>query len=219
VELLPPGTPPGARLPLVIAIHGRGGTPLRFGQFVQNLAAGARIVALKAPDAWGEGFSWFEVPVAPAMAKADDDRAFTGFIQRRLSELRPLVTQVARARPHCGEPILVGFSQGGALVLGLAVTAPADFKARYFEVAGALPESFPFAARLPDLVGFHGTADQAVPYASAMATFRRVPKDVTWTLYAYEGAGHDPSRELRQDLGDELRQAYQRACAPPAPGR
>lgn len=219
VELLPPGAAPDARLPLVIAIHGRGGNPLRFGQLVQNCAKEARIVGLRAPDPWGEGFSWFDVPIAPALAKEDDDKAFTELILRRVGELRAAIRQVAKARPHCGDPILVGFSQGGALVLGLAATAPADFKARYLEIAGALPASFPFGDHLPDLIGFHGTADQLVPYALAEATFRRAPKDVTWTLYAYDGAGHDPPRELRQDLGDELRQAYQRACAPAAPRR
>ncbi|HEY8211365.1 MAG TPA: alpha/beta fold hydrolase [Myxococcaceae bacterium] len=217
VELLPSGTPPEARLPLVIAIHGRGGNPERFGRLVQNCAAGARIVGLRAPDRWGEGYSWLESPIADTGDSPEADRAFTALLQRRVAELRAAIAQVVQARPHCGDPILVGYSQGGALVLGLAATAPADLKAQYFEIAGALPASFPLGEHLPNLIGFQGTADQSVPYAMAEATFRRVPRSVTWTLYAYDGAGHDPPRELRADLGDELRQAYQRACPPPKP--
>ncbi|HZN95576.1 MAG TPA: hypothetical protein VFB81_22845 [Myxococcales bacterium] len=223
VELLPPGAKPDARLPLLIAIHGRGGNPLRFAQFVQNSAPGARIVALRAPEPWGEGFSWLETPRASNLstALAEDDRALNDLILRRVSEIRAAIAQIDRARPHCGDPILVGFSQGGTLVLGLAATAPRGFKAQYLEIAGALPPSFPVGQNLPDLVGFHGTADQAVPFVLAEATFRRVPKTITWTLYAYDGAGHDPPRELRQDLGEELRQAFQRACPlpPDAPRR
>jgi len=215
VELLPPGSAPDAKLPLVIAIHGRGGNPERFGRLVQNCAAGARIVGLRAPERWGEGYSWLESPIALAEDSPESDRAFTDLLQRRIAEIRLAMAQVVQARPHCGDPIIVGYSQGGALVLGLAATAPADFKAQYFEIAGALPASFPLGEHLPNLIGFQGTADQSVPYSMAEATFRRVPKSVTWTLYAYQGAGHDQPRELRADLGDELRQAYQRACPPP----
>ncbi|HYV47707.1 MAG TPA: alpha/beta fold hydrolase [Myxococcaceae bacterium] len=215
VELLPAGTAPDAKLPVVIAIHGRGGNPERFGKLVQNCAAGARIVGLRAPDRWGEGFSWLEMPIASAGDSPESDRAFTALLQKRVVEIRAAIAQIVKARPHCGDPILVGFSQGGALVLALAASAPADFKAQYLEIAGALPASFPLGPNLPDLIGFQGTADQSVPYAEATATFQRVPKSVTWTLYAYEGAGHDPPRELRKDLGDELRQAYQRACPKP----
>jgi len=216
VELLPAGAAPdAANLPLVIAIHGRGGNPERFGQLVQNCAAGARIVGLRAPDRWEEGFSWLEMPIASAAESPENDRAFTALLQKRVVELRAAIAQTVKARPHCGDPILVGYSQGGALVLALAASAPADFKAQYFEVAGALPASFPFGPNLPNLVGFQGTADRSVPYAEAVATFQRVPKTVTWSLYAYQGAGHDPPRELRSDLGDELRQAYQRACPKP----
>jgi len=223
VELLPPGAKPDARLPLIIAIHGRGATPLRFAQFVQNSANGARIVALQAPEPWGDGFSWLETRKASNLSTAlvDEDRALNDLILRRVSEIRAAIAQIDRARPHCGDPILVGYSQGGALVLGLAATTPKGFKAQYLEIAGALPPSFPLGQNLPDLIGFHGTADQAVPFVLAEATFRRVPKNVTWTLYAYDGAPHDPPRELRQDLGEELRQAFQRACPlpPDAPRR
>lgn len=215
MELLPAGAAPDAKLPLVIAIHGRGGDPERFGKLVQNCAAGARIVGLRAPDPWDEGFSWLEMPIAAAAESPENDRAFTALLHKRVVELRAAIAQVVKARPHCGDPILVGYSQGGALVLALAASASADFKAQYFEIAGALPASFPLGLNLPDLVGFQGTADQSVPYREAVATFQRVPKTVTWSLYAYEGAGHDPPRELRSDLGDELRQAYQRACPKP----
>ncbi|HVE85311.1 MAG TPA: hypothetical protein VND93_20805 [Myxococcales bacterium] len=209
VELLPRGAAPDAKLPLIIAIHGRGGNALRFAQFIQVLGPPARIVSLQAPDRWGEGYSWLELPLASA---AGDDRELTRAIAGRAADLQPVIARIAAGRPHCGDPIIVGYSQGGAITLALAVSAPPGFKAQYFEVAGALPPSFPFSDHLPDLVGFHGTADQSVSYAEAVATFQRAPRTVTWTLFAYEGAGHDPSRELRQDLGDELQKASRRAC-------
>src|SRR3954471_18248535 len=104
VELLPPGAAPDAKLPLVIAIHGRGGNPERFGRLVQNCAAGARIVGLRAPERWGEGNTWRESPIASTSETPESDRAFTELLQRRVAKIRVAIAQVVQARPHCGDP-------------------------------------------------------------------------------------------------------------------
>lgn len=150
---------PGA--PLIVALHGTGGTP-RLMAKITGLSSRAPGFVLY-PAALGEsghedparGAAWnagrgLGCPLFPDV----DDAGF----------LRALVAQVCASggldpsRVH-----LVGLSNGGRMAYRMAVEA-SDLFASIAVVAGAWDASGPAPTRPVSTLIFHGTADQHIPY-------------------------------------------------------
>jgi polyhydroxybutyrate depolymerase len=152
---VPPGVPGARGWPLVVVLHGLGGTPaetaLMTGWSHQADAAGAVVVYPA-----GIGNSWnARFCCGTAQEQGIDD---VGFI-------RALLGAVAAAVPIDGHRIFVtGISNGGFMSYRLGC-ALADQIAAIGPVAGALlePDCAPTAP--VSVLAFHGTADQLVPYA------------------------------------------------------
>jgi polyhydroxybutyrate depolymerase len=144
--------PAGARVPLVLALHGAGGNG-RFMERYSGLTAAAhpRGVAVAYPDA--EGKFW---QLAPSGEQAHDDIAF----------IRALVDQLEATT--CVDPQRVyatGVSNGGGLTARLGCEL-SDRIAAIAPVAGTyakLPACHP--DRPVSVLEIHGTADAAVPYS------------------------------------------------------
>lgn len=163
--LLQGHAPPSA--PLIVALHGTGGTPRLMAKLTGLTARAPGLVLY--PAALGEpgredparGAAWNAGPGlgCPAFAEADD----AGF-------LRALVARLCEegaadpARVH-----LVGLSNGGRMAYRLALEA-ADRFASLAVVAGAWDGSGPAPARPVSTLIFHGTEDRHIPFEGGQGT-------------------------------------------------
>jgi phospholipase/carboxylesterase len=181
--------------PLVVAIHGRGGSPERFARVWQGFPEKAEIALPQGFARTGDGWTWFELRgysedvIAAALASADD-------------KLWPAIVELAAGR----KIIVTGFSQGGILAYVLAARH-ADAIAYAFPVAGGAPDKL-IPARGAPIYALHGTDDDVVPVTwarSAIAAFRR--QGGTAELRAFPGIGHTVTPEIREDLWAHVRAA------------
>ena len=207
IEFTTAGADAAQALPLVLALHGLGDRPENFGTWLRELPVAARVYALRAPQAWGQGFSWFQPTSRSGPADPDTlgPRAeeATGRILANLDRL------LAR-RPTRGKPVVVGFSQGGMLAFALAARSPERF-AGVFPVSGVLATSIEPAAApasAPRLLAFHGVDDARVPIALGRLSVERF-RAQGWTaeLREYSGLGHSISPDERRALLDAIASA------------
>jgi polyhydroxybutyrate depolymerase len=144
--------PGGARVPLVIALHGAGGN----GRFMERYsglttAAKPRGFAVAYPDA--EGKFW---QLAPSGEQAHDDIAF----------IRSLIDQLEATT--CVDPervYVTGVSNGGGLTARLGCEL-SERIAAIAPVAGGYAKLPPCHPDRPvSVLEIHGTADASVPYS------------------------------------------------------
>jgi polyhydroxybutyrate depolymerase len=152
---LPPRTPAGKRLPLVVALHGAGGS----GPFMQRYSgfsalADAKGFAVVYPSA---------VPPHPRWTLNDDNPAAPDdvlFIRDLLNTVEQRVC-VDRARVYAA-----GVSNGGGLTAHLACRLANRFAA-VATVAGSYASVTTCDPQRPvSVLEIHGTVDQTVPYDS-----------------------------------------------------
>jgi phospholipase/carboxylesterase len=150
------GVSASAWLPLLVALHGRGGAPERFVQTFSQLPLPARVLAMRAPIREADGGAWF---------------VFHQGFDHALSQLHAAVPRVLATLQQytahhrtLGRPVVVGFSQAAMLVYQLALDQPQAFAAA-FPVAGVqlgtLPRRLPRG--FPPLHAFHGERDEVIP--------------------------------------------------------
>jgi phospholipase/carboxylesterase len=208
IEILTGGASESDRLPLIVGIHGRGGSPEAFSRSLASLSVRARVILPYGFNASGSGFSWWGDWV--------DDARFADDTRRAADRLAAMLDELSRTRPTAGKPIVTGFSQGGMLSFTLAVLHPEAVRAA-FPMGGLLakqlwPSAWPPGAPKPVIRAFHGTADERVPVDSARGTVRRLAEiGLAAELVEYPGLGHHVSSEEQRDLVRAIEQA---AAAP-----
>jgi polyhydroxybutyrate depolymerase len=147
---VPPGVASNRRLPLVLALHGAGGTgrEMDAGTGLSSLADRAGFVAVYPSTAW----KFWNIAAAPGKP---DDVAF----------LRTLLDTVeSQVCIDPGRVYATGVSNGGGMValLGCALS---DRIAAIAPVAGNYLPLPPCAPQRPvSMLEIHGTADRSVPY-------------------------------------------------------
>ncbi len=177
-------------LPMIVVLHGRGGTAQIPGGPFRELAHAVRIVVPQAPDPLGSGYAWMPVRVGQGLV---DRLSSTLFLAA--SRVANLVRALVADRPTIGRPIVTGFSQGAMLVLALALYHD-DIVGTALPIAGWLPPPLEPAYRRSDLEfpvirAMHGTADPTVPIDPTRLLFERLQElgfDVE--LFEIEGVGH-----------------------------
>lgn len=186
--------------PLVLALHGTGGTP-RLMARLTGLSARAPGLVLY-PAALGEpgsedprvGAAWNAGPGlgCPAFADADD----IGF-------LRALIGQACAELPVDPDRVHVaGLSNGGRMAYRLALEA-ADLVASAGIVAGAWDGTGTAPARpVPTLI-FHGTEDRHIPYGGGQGSKGRavVHRSAPETAFAWAKAMGCAPRITRSAAG------------------
>jgi polyhydroxybutyrate depolymerase len=152
---LPPRIPSGRRLPLVVALHGAGGS----GPFMQRYSgfsalADAKGFAVVYPSA---------VPPHPRWTLNDDDSAAPNDVLF----IRDLLNAVERrACVDHARVYAAGVSNGGGLAAHLACRLANRFAAMA-SVAGSYDSVTTCQPQRPvSVLEIHGTADQTVPYDS-----------------------------------------------------
>jgi phospholipase/carboxylesterase len=163
VEVRTGGAAGPAELPLVVGLHGRGDRPESFAGLFDGFPVAARVIVPRAPQAWGEGYAWFE----RARAVRENQAPIARELVRNARRVQATIAAVRRTRPTRGPTIVVGFSQGAMLAYVMALRYP-DGVGAVFPVSGLL---FPHVlrgarldpARVPPIVALHGRTDDVVP--------------------------------------------------------
>ncbi len=163
IELLVGGARPGDSLPMLVALHGKLGSPENISRILSGLHTPARLIAPRGA-AFGSGYVWWDLHIKDA-----DPRRFSAAAREAARRMDAFVRQVVRRKPTLGKPVVVGFSQGAILAYSLVVRDP-DLVGSAFPLSGMLPlglepPGWPARASIPPVHAFHGDADPVVPIA------------------------------------------------------
>ncbi len=195
------------RLPLVVALHGLGDRPESFATLFDGISWQARIVLLRAPLPFGDGYSWF--PYRPG--QSDEERARV--LQAPAALVAKEIGAMETRYPTQGRPMVTGFSQGGMLAFAIASQHPTRVGAA-FPVGGLLPRPLlpKNSAAAPLVVALHGANDTRVPTADgehSVSELKSVGYDARFE--AFPEVGHSISPAMRQRLHALIHEQIQRA--------
>ncbi len=190
-----------APLPMVIALHGRGGSPTWFKRHIKELPLPVRWIIPKAPQPFERGYTWLSrAPHRSHRAIVVDE------LTRASDQLAGMIPTLTREHPTRGRPIVVGFSQGAMLAWSLAVHH-ADEIELAVPIAGFLPAPMrrPSArarkARQPRVIALHGRGDRRIALGAAKSTVKGVSRlGVPAELRVYKNAGHQITPRMRGEL-------------------
>jgi phospholipase/carboxylesterase len=212
LEIYTAGARADERLPLVVLLHGYGGSPQRIARLVDGLSLRARVVVPHGLFHVEAGWGWFarywqrsSEEIAPGIMHAADVVA-------------RVIDDEVKTRRTCGRPIAVGFSQGGFLTYALAARSPPLLGAA-FPIGGMLPPSLRPGARsagpLPRVEAFHGEADSVVdPGEDRETQAHFAAAGFAGELHSYPGVPHLIPPSMAADLRASIEQAIREAgCA------
>ncbi|MCB9793726.1 MAG: alpha/beta fold hydrolase [Alphaproteobacteria bacterium] len=191
--------------PLIIAMHGRGDSPERFGRLLDPWSGPARLLLPRAPLPYHEGWSWFEIS-----ARSGESEALNAGILAAAAQVEALIA----ARSGAGErPVVLGFSQGGMLAATLAVTAPERI-AGAVAIGGWLPQGL-WPEQAPEaavpLTFFHGEADEVLPLGPTKAAVQHLQGlGLPVELRTWPGVGHGISAEMHREILARVRELSER---------
>lgn len=177
-------------LPMLVVLHGRGGSAQIPGGPFLGLTHPVRVIVPQAPDRLGEGYEWLPVYVGQGLV---DRLSSTLFAQA--SRVASLVRSIAHDRGAQGRVIVSGFSQGGLLTITLALYHD-DVIGEAFPLSCWLPPPLVPTYRRTDLVyprirSMHGTADTTIPIGPTEEVFTQLDGlGFDATLVPFEGVTH-----------------------------
>lgn len=203
------GASEGDTLPLVIALHGRGGDPGSMASVLARLDVQARVVVPQAPLRSGKGWAWFR-----PRARAVDQERLGDAVRTAGDDLASLVDDVVAQHPTCGGVTVVGFSQGGMVALAYAGAHPETVD-QVVAIGAWVPEELQPSSEVRVTL-LHGEDDRRVPYRWAREMVQRLGAgggDAEMQSYAH--TGHRPTqtirRAMRSAVADAVR-AEARTC-------
>jgi phospholipase/carboxylesterase len=152
-------------LPMLVLLHGKHGSPENISAAFANLAAPARIIAVRGAPL-GQGYVFWDLEQT-GLTGDGLARAFAGEASEAARRVSALVRRLERERPTLGKPVVAGFSQGAIVSYALAMRDP-DISHAFFPLSGLLPLSlapaaWPADAPRPNIHAFHGVRDDIVP--------------------------------------------------------
>lgn len=191
-------------LPMIVAIHGRGGSPEQWVSMWRAFQEPARIILPRGSLAYEGGFQWFESPASYATMTDADASRLAENVSRRADGLATFIGDLSRRYPVRGKPLVMGFSQGALVSFAIAVRHGTEIGGA-FPVSGFLPgpmrSSAPLSAPTATVVAFHGVDDARVPIALAQASTDYLrSQGVSAELRTYAGTSHEVSPQIWDDL-------------------
>jgi phospholipase/carboxylesterase len=211
LEIVTGGASADAKLPLIIALHGRGDTAEAFAPLFGALTVPARVAILRPPHPWSGGQVWF----MEARAHVENRQAIAVELLHLAHRVVATADVIRAARATRGRPVVIGFSQGGMLTWAVAVAHPRAIAAA-FPIAGFLfPEMLAKtridAHAMPPIVAFHGDADALVPVEEERKGVRALEQHgVHAELRVFPGVQHEILPALRDEIFASLAQALGR---------
>jgi len=200
-------------LPMLVVLHGRGGSAQIPGGPFLGLTHAVRVIVPQATERLGSGYEWLPVYVGEGLV---DRLSSTLFAQA--SRVASLVRQLSEERPTTGRVIVSGFSQGGLLTLTLALYHD-DLFAEAFPLACWLPPPLVPAYRRTDLTyprirSMHGTADPTIPFGPTRDLFIHLASlGFDATLVPFDGVQHTISDDENAVFHEWLEAAVCRAAS------
>lgn len=180
-------------LPLVVVLHGRGGSAQLPGGPFLGLSHAVRVIVPQAPDRLGGGWEWLPVSVGSGLV----DRLSASLFQVS-SRIARMIRAITSERPTIGRPIVTGFSQGGLVTYALALHHD-DVVGHAFPLSTWLPPPLePLYRRddlrYPPIRSMHGGADPVIPIAPTHELVDRLrARGFDIELHEFEGVGHEMS--------------------------
>jgi len=184
--------PEGAPQPVIVALHGYGGTPEPLVEIYRSSASrlGAVLIVPRGQEAVGRGFGW-------------------GVVEQAEYLVEQAIARTAAERP-IGRIVLTGFSQGAGVALTMAARHPERYSG-VVAVAGWFEERL---AQLPERVGpgfpsfffMNGERDEAV--ANNRRAVRLLERaGARARVRIYPGLGHEfpPVQQRGRELELALR--------------
>lgn len=144
----------GHDLPLIIALHGNGDTPVHFfDSLFHDMPVPSRILLIRGPFNHGGGYGW---------PMSGEDMELWG---ETLADIVPRLTETYHSK---GKPILTGFSSGGFMAYHQAAAHPDEYIA-IIPISGGLTPSLVHGP-LPEnqstlILAFHGKDDDLIPFS------------------------------------------------------
>ncbi len=178
--------------PAVVMVHGWLGNENVMGQFEKTLPPGVVAVSPRAPFEVEGGYSWS--PPSPSGRGVGGEGALRQFVSR-LPEVYPV---------DPSRIVLMGFSQGAAMVYALTLSEPALI-AGVAALAGFLPDharQWIAPGRLAGKPVFiaHGAKDTAVPIEDAVSARDAMITCGADVTYAEYPTGHKMNAQGMRDL-------------------
>ncbi len=186
-------------VPALVMLHGWRGDETSMWIFKSVIPGGVAAVTPRAPLELADGeFAWFRHGVSrsrPEPELLEEGLAYLVRFLESLPQLYPI---------DAGRLLLAGFSQGGAVGNGLAVTRPGKITgmASLASMMPGLPDEQAQAGGVAGLPVFiaHGTRDPIIPLEAARRTrdtYTRLGADVTYGEY---NTGHKMTVQGIKDL-------------------
>jgi len=180
------GAPDDREAPLVVCLHGLGGTEDDWARWAHLAPDGARVVSLRAPVPLRDRWSW-----------VDHERDGVAGVSAAARSVHDLLDDVAT-----GPVVAVGWSQGGATAIHLARQRP-DRLAAVAVGAGFVWERRPhrgLAARRPPAFFGIGDRDKVIPplWTSSARGWLAAHTELTSRVWA--GLGHDLTEPIAAEL-------------------
>jgi phospholipase/carboxylesterase len=182
--------------PLIVGIHGRGGSPERFSRVFRDFSGRAELAFAQGPSRSGDGWSWLPM-------WSSDDADFVAAFDAAEKQLWQAIAHLSHGR----RVIVTGFSQGGMLSYVLAARHPREIAYAFPMAGGAPPALLPHDhAPTAPVYALHGTSDPVIDVSiarSTVAAFRE--QGAKAELREFAGVDHDMPPALREDLLSHVR--------------
>lgn len=185
--------------PLVVLLHGFGGTEQDMAATAAVVPAGWSAAAPRAPHRHGPGRSWFCAPGSALDARVQDVAPAADTLAGWIGDHR-----------RAGQPVVaVGFSQGGAVAVQTLRRHP-GLLAGAVTMSGFIPrgpESGDAALRRlrPPVLWADGGLDDVIPARDIALMDAYLPAHTTLTRYHDPGLGHGMSDAELAEVGRFLR--------------
>lgn len=188
--------------PVFLLLHGWGSNEHDLPSLLTYCAPGADYASLRAPIAYGMGYTWFGkweydgVPTGESLdeqARAAGD-AIDAWVKANISAERPIV--------------VMGFSQGGLLAGEMLRLDPERYTAAVsfsgFLAHGALPGDDTLAQRRPPMFYGRGSADDIFPAQEVRDMVDFYQAHTTLTERVYPGMTHSICMDEMRDVATFL---------------
>jgi phospholipase/carboxylesterase len=195
---IPPAASLAKPVPLVVMVHGRQGDESVMWIFKQAIPPGVAVVAPRAPLAAADGFVWFTSQTGPLTP----DPTALAAAQNRLETFIQGLPYLYPVDPQ--RLVLIGFSQGAAMVNNYALRHPAAVLA-VASLAGAMVQPINglspagSVAKLPVFIA-HGLEDDTIPLRLARRTRDKYLELGAAVTYGEYPTGHKLTAQAIKDL-------------------
>lgn len=203
----PPATPDGQRPPLLVLLHGKGANEDDLFPLADNFDPRFAVISIRAPHEMAPGYyRWYERFDGPEGKSIFDEKEI---LASRVFLIQSIKDAVMATGADPQRVFVLGFSQGGAMALALALTAPQLLRGVVSMAGRLLPAIAPLAAEREALAHLtlliqHGEEDGIVPHresANASQLMAELAVRLGFKLYK---AGHTVTPGMLRDAREFL---------------